>query len=100
MVDDYIHETADGVILRVYAQPRASKTAYVGPHGEKGLKFTLAAPPVEGEANEMLCAFLAKQLQLPKGAVIMISGSGSRHKRIRLTGISIEKVKQYFRKWK
>ena len=93
--DNYVYETADGVVLRIRVRPRSSRTAFVGTYGENALKFNVAAPPVDGEANEMLCAYLAEQLHVPKNAVLMISGAGSRDKRILIKGIAIENVNRF-----
>ncbi|MBI3604365.1 MAG: YggU family protein [Nitrospirae bacterium] len=81
-------ERPDGVLLTVHVQPGAKRTEYVGLHGE-ALKFRVAAPPVEGAANEALCAYLSTQFGLPKGAVEVRSGQSSRKKRVWLKGVSI-----------
>ena len=48
----------------------------------------IAAPPVDGKANQALIAFVAKTLGLPKGAVTIIRGETSRNKVIRVEGQS------------
>lgn len=48
----------------------------------------IAAPPVDGKANQALIAFVAKTLGLPKGAVTIIRGETSRTKVIRVEGRS------------
>ena len=40
------------------------------------------APPVDGCANQAVVALLAKALRVPKGAVAIAGGAGSRLKRI------------------
>ena len=47
----------------------------------------LAAPPVEGAANEALVAFLSDALGLPRRSVTIISGDTSRDKRVRIEGL-------------
>ena len=54
-------------------------------HGD-ALKIRLAAPPVDGKANEALVRFLADVLDLPKSAVILKSGQTSRRKVLEVTG--------------
>ncbi|TAJ22350.1 MAG: YggU family protein [Nitrospirae bacterium] len=88
-----IQESPDGVLLTVHVQPGAKRTEYAGLHGE-ALKFRVAAPPAEGEANDALCAFLAKLFELPKGSVVLRSGLSSRHKRVLLKGLSIRLVRE------
>ena len=75
-----------GVELLLLVQPRAGRTEVVGPHGEV-LKIRLAAPPVDGEANEELVRFLAKVLGVAKGAVTIESGDTGRRKRVRVRGV-------------
>ena len=56
-----------------------------GLHGE-ALKVRLAAPPVEGKANEALVAFLAGRFAVPKRNVSIVSGEHSREKRVEIVG--------------
>ncbi len=86
-----VQDSPEGAILVVHVQPKAARTEFAGIHGE-ALKFRVAAPPVEGAANEALCAFLADQFGLPKRAVEVRSGGGSRHKRIMLRGLKASRV--------
>jgi uncharacterized protein (TIGR00251 family) len=81
-----IQATASGIALRLRVQPRASRTEMVGTLGDE-LKIRVAAPPVGGEANEELVRFLAKRLGVPRSAVTIVSGSGSRSKVAAVEGI-------------
>jgi uncharacterized protein (TIGR00251 family) len=47
----------------------------------------LAAPPVEGAANEALVAFLADALALPRRSIRIVSGEKSRDKCVRIDGL-------------
>ncbi len=87
-----IETTANGVILSIYVQPKASKTEFVGMHGD-ALKFRVAAPPVEGEANATLCRHVAKLFSIPQRAVSVSSGQASRKKRIELIGVTEDEVR-------
>lgn len=75
----WCRKTSEGWLIAVHAQPGAKKSAVAGLHGE-ALKVRVAAPPVEGKANEALIAFLAKALGLPKRAVSIVRGESSREK--------------------
>lgn len=81
-----------GVTLMLYIQPGAKKTEVVGLHGE-ALKIRLHAPPVEGQANAQLIAFLALHLAVPKRAVTLLSGETSRAKRVRVMGVEAGRVR-------
>lgn len=81
--------TADGVELAVRLTPRGSAARIEGVtlwDGQPCLKVRVAAPPVEGAANDALTAFLAKALGLPRSAVVLVAGERARIKRLRLTG--------------
>lgn len=87
-----VRETSDGVEFEVRVVPRASKTEIVG-QLEEALKVRVSAPPVDGAANDELVRFLSKWLKVPRSAVEIISGNASRTKRIRITGVSADAVK-------
>jgi len=60
----------------------------VGPYGN-AVKVRLAAPPVEGAANEALARFIARHLGVPRSAVSIESGATSRSKIIDVDGIDL-----------
>lgn len=86
-----ITETGEGVIFTVHVQPRASRTEICGLQGDE-LKLRLTSPPVEDAANRLCVEFLAKKLGVAKSSVAIIAGMKSRHKTIRVTGITSEQV--------
>lgn len=85
--------TARGTSLRfrVHVQPRASRSEIVGLHGD-ALRIRLAAPPVDGAANEALVAFLADALGIPRSAVRIVSGATSRGKIVEVDGVHVENI--------
>ena len=66
--------------------PRARTTGVAGRHGD-ALKIRLAAPPVDGAANDELVRFLAEQLAVPRSAVTITAGGTGRRKTVKITGI-------------
>ena len=70
-------------------QPRASRTELAGLHGD-ALKVRVAAPPVEGAANDALIRFLAGRLEVPRAAVRLETGLAGRTKVVAVTGIGVE----------
>jgi len=78
------------VTLAVKVTPRASRTEIVGVQpqsdGRVALAVRVASPPVDGAANEVLIAFLAKTLGVTKSAVMLRSGSTGRVKIFRIEG--------------
>ena len=84
---------SDPVILFVKVQPNAKKTEVIGldvinhPASKIPtlmLKIRLAAPPVEGRANQVLCAYMAKLFDVPLSQVTLLSGETSKIKRIHI----------------
>jgi hypothetical protein len=50
------------------------------------LRVRVAAPPVEGAANDELSLFLARALGVAPSAVEIMSGHASKNKRVRVHG--------------
>ncbi|MFN2315266.1 MAG: DUF167 domain-containing protein [Gemmatimonadales bacterium] len=82
-----------GVRLQLYIQSRASKTEIAGVHGD-ALKIRLAAPPVDGAANEALVRFLSEQLGVPRSDVILVAGMSGRRKTVMVEGVGEEQVRR------
>ena len=89
-MSEWLRVAADGrITLTLHIQPGAKKTEFAGLHGD-ALKIRLAAPPVDGKANEALIKFVAETLKLPKSAVNLKSGQTSRRKVLEVSGSSRE----------
>lgn len=78
--------TGEGVRLRVWVKPRASRTRITGVR-QGALEVAIGAPPVDGEANGELVRFLAKLLGVPRSSIALASGAASRQKTIAIAGI-------------
>ena len=81
----------EGILLSVYAQPRASRTAITGLHDGR-VKVALRAPPVDGKANAELVRYLADLLGIPKAHVVLVTGASGRRKRVLVEGVTAEAV--------
>lgn len=67
-------------ILKIKVTPRGSKTEILGTLPDGTLRIKLAAPPVDGAANEALIEFLAKEYTVAKSQITIKSGHTSRLK--------------------
>lgn len=88
---DYLKNEADGVLLFVKLQPRASSNEIAEPLGNE-LRIKVTAPPVDAAANEALIRLLAEHLDCPRRQVALVRGQTSRHKTIKLYGLTAEQV--------
>ena len=76
-------------MLTLHVQPGAKRCEIVGLHGE-ALKIRLAAPPIEGRANDALLKFIADLFAVPLRNTELKQGGQSRHKVVAVTGSRIE----------
>ena len=73
-------------ILDIRVIPRSPRTRVDGRRGN-AILVRLAAPPVDGAANDALIAFLSDALDVPRRDVTLVSGERSRDKRVRIDGV-------------
>lgn len=75
---------ATGVTLTLHVQPGAARTAPAGMHGDAH-KIRLAAPPIDGRANEALIVFLADAFGVRQRDVTIVAGATARRKIVRIS---------------
>jgi uncharacterized protein (TIGR00251 family) len=77
------------ITLTLHVQPCAKRSEIIGLHGE-ALKIKLAAPPIEGRANDALLIFMADLFAVPLRNTELKQGAQSRHKVVAITGSKVE----------
>jgi uncharacterized protein len=87
MTCPWLFDHKNGVIIRIHAQPQAPRSEIVGTHGDR-LKIRIAAPPIDGAANEELLRFLKNLLGLKKNDIEIMRGRSSRSKDVMCYNIS------------
>jgi uncharacterized protein (TIGR00251 family) len=87
----FLRVQTDGVLLSVKLQPRASANEIGDALGDE-LRIKVTAPPVDAAANEALVKLLAQRLDCPRNRVALVRGHTSRHKTIKLHGLTAEDV--------
>ncbi|QIZ75721.1 DUF167 family protein YggU [Ferrimonas lipolytica] len=78
-----VQQLNSDLLLSLYIQPKASRDAVVGLHGDE-VKVAITAPPVDGKANSHLIKYLSKQFKVPKSQVQIEKGEQGRHKQVRI----------------
>lgn len=79
--------------LRVKARPGVQKTEFAGRHGEFW-KLRVAAPPVDGKANEAIVRYVADLMSVPPSSVRIVRGLTSPTKLLEIEGVDSEKVER------
>jgi len=72
--------------------PRARRTECAGYRGDV-LVVRVAAPPVDGAANEALIEFFSSSLHVPRRAVHILAGERGRQKRVAVEGVTGEQIR-------
>jgi uncharacterized protein (TIGR00251 family) len=82
-----ISETPDGITFRIHLQPRASRNEICGIQGDE-IKVRVTSPPVDDAANRLCAEFIAGLLGVAKSKATIVSGHKSRHKTLRVSGVT------------
>ena len=77
--------------LTVKVHPRARRSALAGRLGD-AWKLTLAAPPVDGKANDECVRFFAELAGVPRARVRIVTGLTSRIKVVEIEGVTQEEL--------
>jgi len=72
--------------ITVKVHPRAKRSGIAGRLG-KAWKLDLAAPPVDGKANDECVRFFAELTNVPRGRVRIVTGATSRMKVVEIEGM-------------
>ncbi len=89
----WLRATAAGASIAVIVTPRASRTEVSGV-AEGRLRIRVAAPPVEGAANDELVRFLAGTLGLPRSALAVTAGAAGRRKTVLVRGMTVDEAER------
>lgn len=79
----WMRVSADDVTIEVAARPGASRPGIVRASPD-GLVIALHSAPEKGNANVELIEYLADQLRVPRSALMIVRGTTSRRKTIRI----------------
>jgi uncharacterized protein len=88
-----VKASADGVSFAVHVQPRASRSGITGILNG-AVKIRLTSPPVDGAANEQCINLFAHLLKVRRRDVTIMTGESSRHKVVKVSGITPEELQE------
>ena len=78
------------VRVLVRLTPRAGRDAVEGVDADGRLRVRVAAPPIDGAANDALVRVMSAALDLPRSAVSIETGATARLKRVRIEGMQVD----------
>jgi uncharacterized protein len=81
----WCRRTAGGWTFAVHVQPGARRSEVAGRHGDR-LKIRIAAPALDGRANDALVALVAGTLGVSKARVAVVKGARAREKLVAISG--------------
>lgn len=95
---EWLEDRPEGALLRVQVQPRARRSEVAeivaGPEGRASrMKIRIAAPPVDGAANDELVAYLSRALGVPKSRIEIVRGQTGRLKDLLCSGLPAKDVR-------
>ncbi len=93
MLSDSIIGQGNDTLVKVFVQPRASKTA-LRIHTNGALRLSVTAPPVDDAANAAVIAYFSKILKKNKMSFTIVAGQHSREKTFLIHNIVCEEVLQ------
>ena len=89
-----IHDQKSGAAITVRVNPRAGKNKIIGILEDGTVKISLAAAPIDGEANGELISFLAEVLEIRQNQLEIVSGKTGRNKLIAIIGLDSQTVEE------
>jgi uncharacterized protein len=78
--------------LAIRVQPRAKRTGIAGERGGI-VVIRVAAPPVDGKANDAVRRLIAQRLGVPRSAIEIVRGESARDKLVRIEGLSADEAR-------
>jgi len=87
----YVRIKEGNCYFQIVVAPGAKRDKIIGLHGDR-LKIAIAAPPVDGKANQRLIRYLAEVLAVPQANIFIEKGEKSNRKSIIIQGMTLKKI--------
>ncbi len=92
--ESFVRPANNGVYVNLRVSPGAKTTDVKGLYGERAVKLSVAAPPVEGKANAEVQRFLARLFGVSRSEVVVVKGASSRDKLVFVRGVESDAVRK------
>lgn len=84
--ESFVCPANNGVYVNLWVSPGAKSTEVKGLYGERAVRLSVAAPPVEGKANAEVQRYLARLFGVSRSEVVVVKGASSRDKLVFVRG--------------
>jgi uncharacterized protein (TIGR00251 family) len=91
--EDAVRPAEGGVYIKLRVSPGAKSTAIKGLYGERAIKLSVAAPPVEGKANVEIERYLSRLFGASGSDITVVKGASSRDKLVFVSGSGPDEVR-------
>ncbi len=98
MTLEILTQADDVQLLPIQALPGSRRNEIIGEH-DGHLKVAVTQVPEKGKANKAIIKLLSKELQLSKSQLMTISGETNSRKKLRITGISSDQLRERLKKF-
>ena len=85
--------------LTLHVRPGAARSEWAGRFGEHALKLRLAAPAVDGRANQACLRFLAEAFGVPPSQARILRGQSGREKTVEIRSVTADRWRQFRELW-
>ena len=91
---DAVTESGTGVILAVEVSPSSGREEFISGYDpwRRSIRCSVRSPPVQGRANREVIESLGRILRVPAASVQVIAGTTQSRKRVRIEGVTRQKV--------
>lgn len=83
-----------GAALAIRVAPRSSRNEIAEILSDGTVKIRLTAPPLDGQANDLLIELLSGVLEVPKSKIEIVAGAGGREKLVTILDLDPDTVHQ------
>ncbi len=92
--ESFVCPAEDGVYVKLRVSPGARSTEIKGLYGKEALRLSVAAPPIEGKANEEIERYLSTLIGVKRSRVAVAKGASHRDKLVFVSGVKAETVQE------
>ncbi len=91
--ENFVRLAEGGGYVKLRVSPGTKSTAVKGLYGEGAIRLSVAASPVEGNANAEVERYLTQLLSLSRSEVTVAQGASSKNKLVFVSGLGLDEIR-------